>query len=1091
MAMFSEVDLELGTSLQDLASVRVLLLPVGHISQERFDELAALVSATSRIPLRSLPRRIAEDADSSTPSKMPSRISSLAKSRKVASIDSQMTSRSLTGDGGSPEYEPEDSVCLRYEKLERDASGEVIVPTESEWEEYRASLSVWGAIGIFDHNSAVAVDSTKDALKLYKRTFEEFASIVSQCRSLSSSKCFVFIPPDSVSKPGVNLLSDTDTLQGAGIGDASRGDVFGVIPYAPENSQEGVKMEIRAQVLHVADLILQSLNNRIRTYKQTSGPILSPLDMKHSVEKHSTLKQRRQGRLDKCFGDLYLLMALPALARTKYESAIDKTKTNGDRLWLAGSLEGYNAAALSTGDFTRENVDAVLKKSTEILKLYKRKRLFELEVAAAMKIATFLSRLPKKRRETLHYAKYAAEAGVLLKPVKKRIALHSQLVKLMMDVNAHRKAALFLYQLAGFYSFSRKWHESYDIIMEVIKLVGESSPSSDGWEPLRRLLFTEAEASASKVFDQKRQSYCLVNALSLSAPSGAVRESDRKIINLLNQLDEPPLEISDSLIARLVGFSSVETTKNASVLRDRSLGKTSSRSGPFIFSAIGDSKNSESTPAQWIKEEIVNLPVTLESKLGTALEIRIVGVTFSIREDELGSPTSDDRSGRIPLSEEIRHSSSILRVNPQYVRLPERKTSRVSTRTEYSLQCTPLQKGSYEIGGLAAVLFGNCLIKLKLKSNCRSRFVKVVPPLPRLEASFTLVKGMNAVVGDGDAVDFELYHGEAKSLRVNIKNVGNVDAKDVTVKLIGSDYDKRLLSMGEPTEVFQYPALAVDDGFTFETPLDTSRSMVEGGAATLKCVTEHSSEFCPNLFRETKRTLRFITKNAMAVRDSEIVYVRNGEIAAVLGLENLTSMVLRIQAKQLTSDRDGKAGFDFEEVLVEPKGFASAVVRLDLQSTADNPRVLLRWDSLSTGSHGHLEVPLDSNDSPLITAPKVKMTLSIDESDHHCASVLSGVFHKLKLVGTHMDPNSDAVDGTLDVRICIENGTGKRRAVGIEKKVMVAGVLEGVRVSASNGFEHTIGARFGCVGTYGVEASLRARGHKVTRFWRVSVSSSE
>mmetsp|Transcript_24340 Transcript_24340/g.35148 ORF Transcript_24340/g.35148 Transcript_24340/m.35148 type:complete len:351 (-) Transcript_24340:790-1842(-) len=350
---------------------------------------------------------------------------------------------------------------------------------------------------------------------------------------------------------------------------------------------------------------------------------------------------------------------------------------------------------------------------------------------------------------------------------------------------------------------------------------------------------------------------------------------------------------------------------------------------------------------------------------------------------------------------------------------------------------------------------------------------------------------MNAVVGDGDAVDFELYHGEAKSLRVNIKNVGNVDAKDVTVKLIGSDYAKRLLGMGEPTEVFQYPALAVDDGFTFETPLDTSRSMVEGGAATLKCVTEHSSEFCPNLFRETKRTLRLITKKALTVRDTEIVHVRNGEIAAVLGLENLSSMVLRIQAKQLTSDRDGKAGFDFEEVLVEPKGFASAVVRLDLQSTADNPRVLLRWDSLSTGSHGHLEVPLDSNDSPLITAPKAKMTLSIDECDHHCPSVLSDVFHKLKLVGTNMDPNSDAVDGTLDVRICIENGTGKRRAVGIEKKVMVAGVLEGVRVSASNGFEHTIGARFGCVGTYGVEASLRARGHKVTRFWRVSVSSSE
>lgn len=99
----------------------------------------------------------------------------------------------------------------------------------------------------------------------------------------------------------------------------------------------------------------------------------------------------------------------------------------------------------------------------------------------------------------------------------------------------------------------------------------------------------------------------------------------------------------------------------------------------------------------------------------------------------------------------------------------------------------------------------------------------------------------------------------------------------------------------------------------------------------------------------------------MTIRDSEVIHVGNGDVAAVLGLENLSSMVLRIQAKQLLTEADGKAGFDFEEVLLEPKGFASAVVRLDLQSTADNPRVLLRWDSLPTGSHGHLEFPLELN----------------------------------------------------------------------------------------------------------------------------------
>lgn len=240
---------------------------------------------------------------------------------------------------------------------------------------------------------------------------------------------------------------------GAGAGEAGAGDDYRAIPvgYVPETprAQETAR-EVRAQVIHFAGLVLSALEAWIRLVNHPTGVVVSPLDMRQTLDKQSKLAKRRLGRLDKWLGDYFLLIGSPSDALIKYNSAVERSRANSDRLWLAGATEGAAAAlALSVarrGPPKAALVDRIIEQYSEVYKLYQKKRVTELEVSAALRLANYLADLSTRRREAIAAAAHAAAVGESLRPAR-RAALWAALATLHTRLGCSRRAALFLYRL--------------------------------------------------------------------------------------------------------------------------------------------------------------------------------------------------------------------------------------------------------------------------------------------------------------------------------------------------------------------------------------------------------------------------------------------------------------------------------------------------------------------------------------------------------------------------------------------------------------------------------------------------------------------
>lgn len=245
----------------------------------------------------------------------------------------------------------------------------------------------------------------------------------------------------------------SEGVAAAGGGDAGASDDYRAIPvgYVPETprAQETAR-EVRAQVIHFAGLVLSALEAWIRLVNHPTGVVVSPLDMRQTLDKQSKLAKRRLGRLDKWLGDYFLLIGSPSDALTKYNSAVERSRANSDRLWLAGATEGAAAAlALSVarrGPPKASLVDRIIEQYSEVYKLYQKKRVTELEVSAALRLANYLADLSTRRREAIAAAAHAAAVGESLRPAR-RATLWAALATLHSRLGCSRRAALFLYRL--------------------------------------------------------------------------------------------------------------------------------------------------------------------------------------------------------------------------------------------------------------------------------------------------------------------------------------------------------------------------------------------------------------------------------------------------------------------------------------------------------------------------------------------------------------------------------------------------------------------------------------------------------------------
>jgi trafficking protein particle complex subunit 9 len=183
------------------------------------------------------------------------------------------------------------------------------------------------------------------------------------------------------------------------------------------SSASETRLEVRAQIIHFVGLVLASLETWMQHESIATDLFLSPLDEHTATDNKSKLEKRRQGRLEKIQGDFYLMTGFASEALTKFYSAIERARTNGDSLWLAGAMEGAVAGQVyvhvSAGNQADEPslVDRIIEQYDEIFRMYRKKRVAELEAGAALRLAEYLGRWTSRRKEAIESANLAANVG--------------------------------------------------------------------------------------------------------------------------------------------------------------------------------------------------------------------------------------------------------------------------------------------------------------------------------------------------------------------------------------------------------------------------------------------------------------------------------------------------------------------------------------------------------------------------------------------------------------------------------------------------------------------------------------------------------
>jgi len=1132
--------MELGSSLEDYAAVRVVIVPIGRMSEARFDDLAEYVMTHAEISLKALPR-----------ANLPPFNSVSMKTKKSVSDSYSNLRTAVTGENlgrpGSDDEADEGAVRVKYECLKPQGPGPITLPPLSDWEEFRASLRIWGAIGILDLVGCSDLDTEADASELFHSAHEEFSTVVREAsRSIPVSRCFVFT--DALDKPGIKVFNASlEDLRRDSGGEGNTPITFGIVDWSPLSDSDEMHLEeVRVQVIHVIGKILSTLESDLRVQTQRSGPIYSPLDMRQTVDNQSKLRSRRQGRLDKCVGDLYLLMASSARAKASFESAVERTKTTRDTLWLATSLEGLNACAVLQNP-TDEEVRQIISRSAEAREIYRKKNLVEFEVASALKLSTYLARHSRLRFESLEtlqslfeallrpakkhsssltlVAPFSQQMGEQLRPAKKRVAVLRQIVRLTIELGARRKAALVLYQLLGVYQQIRRWREAYEVAMEVIKLLDGNygvdqmlHAKAEGFATVKRSVYLEAANIALQMLDEKRRSYCLINALALSPHVlSNIGKTDDILMTEITILTDGVPEIKGPPTPPFIRFIHADVSAGAVTVHDRAVvEKAKKSSGPFIFSALRDGSDNNAIDAtDWVKGEPVIVQLTFESFLDTIVDVRIIALLVAeLSETELNSngvkpqretadgPVEDDENDSvfIPLDEEISTSLQVLRTRPQVVRLPAVDEADMPVDCRVGVQCVPLMQTHFRIVGAVVKVFGDSMLRLDLRKKQQRPVVKVVPPLSVLALTFELSKGDRSIPAQGHQIDFHVYNGEAKGLRVIARNTGSANIKDLSLQLTADADTCDLLLMDREVNKFDLASLDINESASFEVKLGTASP--REGSGKIECVVEHSIENYEKIFRQTECEITVHTQSALLLRRMEMICLADGMFALTLEVHNAFRTLLRARAQcgvQYEGDNGAGGDADIDEAILDPLADALLIVQLDdvdLQKHFSELKVFLRWDAVATGSCGVISLPLNPSGDlmSLLDRPKLQFSLEVDglASRKDCICLRQGEFYKLRLL---VSGGSNAQDlsrsGTLDIRICQEDGRGRRDTVDSSDKVSILGIDRGILCPAVDSVEHTFGVKFNCPGEFGVEASLSCVSVKFTRFWRLTVLKAE
>lgn len=553
------------------------------------------------------------------------------------------------------------------------------MPPSSEWDAF-TGRRIWGVIGVVDC-TGVSRDGLEGVVREARRVFlgdiDGFGS-AAVCRivvfsggGVGENFGFDVSRADGRVMPSPTSAASAAMMDVAGVGEVSSRPVS--IGYIPLGVNEEVRLEVRAQIVHFAGLLLSALQSWMEAESIGTDVFMSPLDERNPADKQSKLAKRRLGRLDKLHGDYCLLTGSAAEALVKFNSAAEKAKANGDSLWLAASMEGAATAQVFVHGAAGGQLDdgalvaRIIEQYSHVYKLYQKKSVAELEAGAAMRLAEFLGRWTSLRKDSLEAVEHAARVGEGLRSAKRQ-ALWEELASFCESMGWRRRAALYLYRIGSLCASQNMWVTAVSRMTASARQFqpeAVSSVDSDGdermtktrsrgdrqaWPDLQRQVLLEAAHTGRMAGMASEAAGHLVHALSLSpAIAQTSGESDSVIVDLLLSGGKVPAWIPHANeLVQIVSLEAVQMTNLSVVERqtgDGAIGADvasanfNGEKDPFLYNpfaarAAAKEKAEASRAVTWVCGELAHIELNLRNRLQTRLSVEVIAVCIAEENNE-------------------------------------------------------------------------------------------------------------------------------------------------------------------------------------------------------------------------------------------------------------------------------------------------------------------------------------------------------------------------------------------------------------------------------------------------------------------------
>ncbi|CAN8072994.1 unnamed protein product [Agarophyton chilense] len=809
---------------------------------------------------------------------------------------------------------PEVDSCfrLRYEILHRNTSGGLVIRPPSEWDAFHSS-KVWAVFGMADVTNCGSVEEREKAIDEARL---DFVSSLGNFRDAPVKRLVVFVPQ--------NEERNRSFVEEEHLATEKEGDIpiFYSVGYVPEQLKvQETKLEVRAHLYQCASTLLNVIGRDC--FKKQENPselILSPIDERLGVDRQSKLSKRRPGRLDKMQGDYLLLMGRPGDAFAKYSSAIEKAKSGGDRLWLAGAMEGWSAAhvllhagagrSLNDPGFCNHLVDHY----AEIFKLYQKKRVAEPEAAAALRLAEFLGRWTNRRKEALDAAEHAATVGEGLR-VQKRAALWQALARFSERIGCRRKAGMYLYRLGRLNAAQSVWPSAVALMSAAERQINPKGFKS--WPDLSRKLLLTAANYAIDAGDSSMAARLYAEALIISPFSRKDRrETDETIVTALRKAHVPHelpgigeiIEVSD--VQALQAQDLVLRRKENQSPSAKGTAADGQRTGPFIYNAfeINEERRKAAAAARrsvtWVRGEPAQVSVSLCNRVATDLVVDLIAVLMS-NEAENKPPFSKvvskssisltESSSRIWVDEErssATHAAEVRRVLDESKRIVKTKSETMAiSSTEGKngamrhIEVVPKLSGTFFVNGLLVRLFDGILVILRPCQGGEGFQVNVIDKLPKITLTSYSTEG-EATESISPRKPLCVFHGESRSFLVEMKNTGPVKINRVAAKVQSSHPDsliiikdnfakhdiKEGLENHGDVRSFMVEVLGKCTNVVTDKTRIKEKQLLQLAVPKVSVQVEYEGEGGGNMIRESRSSVRINSKAAVVIRKVNIFH---------------------------------------------------------------------------------------------------------------------------------------------------------------------------------------------------------------------------